>query len=428
MSSSRVQITLTGLPSFFDRIAASAQKSGFDLRPNPPPSSVTLQMTSFLSMPSASRHGVLRRLRILLRTPDGDLAVAEVRHCGGRLHRGVRQQRRVVRRLEYLAALGELGVDVADVPRHLTRLRHRRDQFLLEALGLEARVRAVRPLHLELLPTLHRRPGVVRNHRNAAERLEPVRQLQRLERDGLTNALHRQRRLVVDAADGAAEHRRTLDHGVHHAVAEHVETELRLAGENVGLVVGRPLFADELPRRLRLELQLADLRAPAACWPRPPAVHNRRGGCSPDAPPRGWPSSAAPTGTFHCAAAALSIIERADAPGVTEGLVEVADRSRAVGVLIAVTGITHTLLDADARPVGVELVGRHHRQRRPDARAHFRAVGDDEYRAVGFDAEIDTGIERSPRRRECVRQASAPRRCRAARVRPARRHRPRTCR
>ena len=54
MSSSRVQITLTGLPSFFDSTAASAAKSGFDFLPKPPPSSVTWQTTFFLSMPTAA--------------------------------------------------------------------------------------------------------------------------------------------------------------------------------------------------------------------------------------------------------------------------------------------------------------------------------------------------------------------------------------
>ena len=44
---------MTGLPTFFDSTAASATKSGFDLRPKPPPSSVTWQITLLLSMPSA---------------------------------------------------------------------------------------------------------------------------------------------------------------------------------------------------------------------------------------------------------------------------------------------------------------------------------------------------------------------------------------
>ena len=44
---------MTGRATFFESSAASATKSGFDLRPKPPPSSVTWQITLLLSMPSA---------------------------------------------------------------------------------------------------------------------------------------------------------------------------------------------------------------------------------------------------------------------------------------------------------------------------------------------------------------------------------------
>ena len=47
-----------------------------------------------------------------------------------------------------------------------------------------------------------------------------------------------------------------------------------------------------------------------------------------------------------------------------------------------------------AAPVGIQLVGGHERQRRADAGAHLRPVRDDEDGAVGFDAEIDAGMQR----------------------------------
>ncbi|MCY1368552.1 hypothetical protein D9M69_555410 [compost metagenome] len=46
MSSSRVHCTRTALPgNSLARMAASMMKSGLDLRPNPPPSRVTLNVT-----------------------------------------------------------------------------------------------------------------------------------------------------------------------------------------------------------------------------------------------------------------------------------------------------------------------------------------------------------------------------------------------
>ena len=54
MSSSRVHWTRTGAPISFDRIAASSTKSHFDLRPKPPPRSVTLTVTFSIGTPSVS--------------------------------------------------------------------------------------------------------------------------------------------------------------------------------------------------------------------------------------------------------------------------------------------------------------------------------------------------------------------------------------
>ena len=45
MSSGRVQTSLIGVPVALEISAASITKSHFDLRPNPPPSSVTLTVT-----------------------------------------------------------------------------------------------------------------------------------------------------------------------------------------------------------------------------------------------------------------------------------------------------------------------------------------------------------------------------------------------
>ena len=51
-----------------------------------------------------------------------------------------------------------------------------------------------------------------------------------------------------------------LDRGVHHSVAEHVQTELRLARDDVLLVVGGCLLTHEAPCALRLEHEALCLR------------------------------------------------------------------------------------------------------------------------------------------------------------------------
>ena len=88
--------------------------------------------------------------------------------------------------------------------------------------------------------------------------------------------------------------------------------------------------------------------------------------------------------------------------GLTEGVEEVADGLRSVGVLVAIPRVADALFDLDARPVGIELVGGDHRERGADAGPHLRAVRHDMHRAVGIDAEVDARMERR-RRRPCVR-------------------------
>ena len=75
--------------------------------------------------------------------------------------------------------------------------------------------------------------------------------------------------------------------------------------------------------------------------------------------------------------------------GLPHGLVETTDGVRPVGILIAVFSVADRLLNLDAIPVGVEFIGNHHGESRANAGAHFRAVRDDDHRAVGLDAEVD---------------------------------------
>jgi hypothetical protein len=68
---------------------------------------------------------------------------------------------------------------------------------------------------------------------------------------------------------------------------------------------------------------------------------------------------------------------------------ELPHAARAVGVLIAVLYVAIGLNDFDAVPVGIELVGQHHRQTGLDAGAHLRAMGDNCYEPRIVDADVD---------------------------------------
>ena len=58
----------------------------------------------------------------------------------------------------------------------------------------------------------------------------------------------------------------------------------------------------------------------------------------------------------------------------------------------AVFLVADRLFDRDAFPIGFQLVGQHHRQGGADSGAHLRAVGDDDYSAVGLDAQVHAGV------------------------------------
>ena len=260
--------------------------------------------------------------------------------------------------------------------------------------GSDANValRAVAPLDFQRAPALQDGPRVVADHRDTAERLESVRWLERVQRDRLLHAAHLLRGRVVDAPHGAAEHRRVLDRGMDHAFTEHVEPELRLAGDDVLLVVGGRVLTHELPRRAILEAERFAFR------------HRQLGGGRHErtvverAAGRLVHDLVVPRDALAARHAPLPGGRRQQhrprrGAGVAERLVEVADRPRAVGILIAVARIADALLDGHAAPVGVELVGGHLWQRRPDASAHLGAMGDDEDRAVGTDAEIHARIQ-----------------------------------
>ena len=181
---------------------------------------------------TAEEHGVdvdLRRLqsrdlrgellvaRLELRAgPDLALAVADADRAVQRFHRGVREVRDHVLRLDRFRGFRERRTCIAH--RHGTRAVLSRELVKLLAQGtrVEPGVRTEVPVDLQGFAPLPRRPEVVGDDRHAARHAHD-----------LAHARHRERAAVVDGFDAAAEHGRTRGHGRQQSGEVNVHAELR---------------------------------------------------------------------------------------------------------------------------------------------------------------------------------------------------------
>ena len=346
-------------------------------------------------------HVLARAVGALDRRPDLDLAVRDVGQRDRRLHRDVRHVRLIVLGADDLGRACERRVRIALLADHLAGLGGGRRHLLVVLLGVVDGVRAVVPLDLERVAALDRCPGVAGDDGDAAERRELRRRHAALELHDLLDAGDRLRGAVVDRLDLAADHRRPRDHRILHARQLDIGAVDRLAGGDVVQVEDRHVaLADVAELALVLERQRRGGRVRVLLRRH---LHLRHGlrrdrrsrACRPEP---SWMTSwllalTSATSTPHClAAASFSICahRRAD---LAHRLDVVAHAARAVGVLVAVLRlIARRLDDLHARPVGLHLVGDHHRQAGPRAGAHLGAVGDDRDRAVGGDRDEDMRV------------------------------------
>ena len=255
-------------------------------------------------------------------------------------------------------------------------------------------MRAVVPHDLELVAALHRRPGVAGDDGDAAERLELRRDRRRVDPDHPDDARHLQGVRVIDALHLAAEDRRARDDGVQHPLGARVDPVDRLAGRDVA-VVDEPdhlVGSDVAERRRVLQLQRLARRD-----------RQRRGGGGERAVAERALRRRVHDGVVrslhfrdrHAPLLGGSLLEHraGGGAGAAQGHEEVAQRARAVGILVAVARfVARRLRDADLRPVGIELVGDDHRDRGAHALSHLLPVaghGDD---AVGGDGDEDARV------------------------------------
>ncbi len=278
---------------------------------------------------------VAHRLRALEAAPDLALAAGHTRRGRRRLHRGLRQVRDVVVGLHRLGGAAHRGIDIAAVANHLARLVARGLHRAAVGGGIVSRVRAAVPVELERFAALHRRPGVVGDHRHAGQRRKRHRQRRALDLDDLHHAGHLQRGGGVEALQRRAEDRRARDHGVEHVGQHDVLPIDRAAGghrhavDQLGL-----LLADVAKLRRRFQAQrvglghrqlgrvggdLAEAELAPAGLVDQLVLHGRDFGRG-HAPARGG------RGFEHAARGGAAAAQRHE---------EVACRARAVGVLVA---------------------------------------------------------------------------------------------
>ena len=329
-----------------------------------------------------------QRLRVLGRGPDLAALGGDRGDRGRRLHHHVAQVRGVVLGLQHLRGAARGGVEVALVAHRLAGLAHGLQQLLLEAFRIVVRVRTVIPLDLEQVAGLQRRPAVAGDDRHAAQRLVHDRRLGGRQFDHLLDAGHGPRLVGVERADPAQHHRRARDRGVLHAGQHDVGAVDRLAADDALQVDALQFLADvaELLRRFQRQLLRRRHRQRGRRGDQFGEVRRAAAGAVRDAV-----VLRAALGSRHAPLLRGGLLEhQAHAgAGLAHALVEGDDGQRTAGVLVAEFLVAGGLLDHDAGPVGLHLVGHHRGQAGLDALPHLAAVRNDAHGAVGLDRDVD---------------------------------------
>ena len=151
----------------------------------------------FLFDAKSGGYRVLHGLGILCGCPGDHFAIAIFGHSHRRFHRSMRQVRRIIFRLDDIAAFRKHRIDVADIANHFARLPRGRFERLAVSRRVVARVGTGLPFNFQTLASLESGPAIVGNDRNSAQRLERVRGLDGFEGQGLLNARNLKSSFVV---------------------------------------------------------------------------------------------------------------------------------------------------------------------------------------------------------------------------------------
>src|ERR1700693_4003928 len=107
-----------------------------------------------------------------------------------------------------LPTFSKRRIRVTDIAHYFARVVRGRSQFVLVRVRVVSFVRSVVPRDVQLLAALKRSPGVIRNYRDATERLKRGWWLERINDKGLPYAGDLQGFFIVERFHFPAEYRR----------------------------------------------------------------------------------------------------------------------------------------------------------------------------------------------------------------------------
>ncbi len=168
--------------------------------------------------------------------------------------------RNVIFRLDYFSALGECAVNVTLVAHHFGQASSGLLRLLFILVRVVSGVRSIVPVDLQTLAAFERGPGIVRDDRDAAERLKPPRALERIDGNRLAHAPDFQRFLIVKGFHFPAQDWWPLDGGIDHAVHLSVHTVAGFSGHHLCEFVTGGSFSNVEPCAFRFEFQLGRFR------------------------------------------------------------------------------------------------------------------------------------------------------------------------
>ena len=132
----------------------------------------------------------LHALRVLRRRPDYDFLTLHVSNGDRRFHGGVGEMRSEIFRFDDFSGLGKFGIRIAGRVYDFAGLARALLQLLLVGGGVVGGVGAVVPFDLEILAAFEGGESVIRDDRDAAERLKGVRWFKGIDRNSFLYADH----------------------------------------------------------------------------------------------------------------------------------------------------------------------------------------------------------------------------------------------
>ena len=144
---------------FFDNTTASSTKSHFDLRPKAPPSKVTLILICSGFRPVTASAIGISDCGSWLGAQISQKSAVHRGNCRRRLHRSMRQVRRIIFSFQRLLRRLQCLLNIALLAQHVAGLPDGFQQSLLVTIGIIVCVRTIIPFDLEQVAAASMRPN-----------------------------------------------------------------------------------------------------------------------------------------------------------------------------------------------------------------------------------------------------------------------------